>query len=162
MTHPFNTMTYKHNEYITPPYIIESLGRFDLDPCGCPTSPIPTASKEYTLPDQDGLLMPWYGRVWLNPPYGRFTGEWIAKLADHGKGTALIFARTDVDFFHRYVFKRASGIMFLRGRLHFYDAEGKRYKDNAGAPSCLVTYGIDDWLKLARSRLDGEIIRINA
>jgi hypothetical protein len=146
--------------WLTPPHVIEALGgadSFDLDPCGFEGSPIPTAKRSYCLP-QDGLAEAWDGRVWLNPPYT--TGEieqWLQRLSEHGCGTALIFARTETEAFQTWVMERATGVLFLRGRLHFHDAEGVRAKANAGAPSVLCAYGQDDLEVLAASDLPGSL-----
>ena len=80
--------------WLTPLEVVRSLGRFDLDPCGYPGWA--TAEHLICLPD-DGLAAQWAGRVWLNPPYGRQTWEWLAKLAAHGQGTALVFARSETE-----------------------------------------------------------------
>ena len=56
--------------------IADAVGGFDLDPCsGAEQSPF--ASDTYTAAD-DGLEQPWYGRVWVNPPYSAMS-EWTAK-----------------------------------------------------------------------------------
>src|SRR4051812_36875613 len=83
--------------WLTPPHIIEALGPFDLDPCAAPDPrPWPTAKTHWGRHD-NSLNRPWFGRVWMNPPYGPKTqiGSWMRRLADHGHGTALIFARTE-------------------------------------------------------------------
>lgn len=164
MTHPMNTMVEKKVEYFTPLEITQDLRfhskgcrAFDLDPCTSEDRPWDIASINWT---EGGLEKPWDGRVWLNPPYGRNIGTWIKKLADHGEGTALIFARTDTEFFQQHVFQRASGILFLSGRIHFCDHTGKAYKHNAGAPSCLVAYGKRDWDILNSSVLEGARVRL--
>ncbi|WP_223160903.1 phage N-6-adenine-methyltransferase [Salinicola aestuarinus] len=86
------------DEWLTPPSILEALGSFDLDPCSPVERPWDTASEHLTLHD-DGLSAAWRGRVWLNPPYGRETGLWLEKLAEHGDGIALVFARTETEMF---------------------------------------------------------------
>ena len=117
--------TARTDTWLTPPYILKALGEFDLDPCAAPEPrPWPTASRHITLPT-NGLQIEWHGRVWLNPPYGRATGTWLEKLANHGNGIALIFARTDTDMFFEQVWKRADAVAFLRGRLTFCDAAGR-------------------------------------
>ncbi len=35
----------------------------------------------------------------LNPPYGEQTERWLAKLAKHGNGIALVYARTETKMF---------------------------------------------------------------
>ena len=130
----------KTNTWITPKYIIESLGEFDLDPCSAINQPWPMAKKSYTEKD-DGLSKDWFGKVFCNPPYGPHVGKWLSKLADHGDGIALIFARTETKQFVENVWKRASGIFFIHGRLRFFDENGNQGVGNAGAPSCFVSYG---------------------
>lgn len=135
--------------WLTPPDLLARLGAFDLDPCAAPIPrPWPTAGRHFTAAD-DGLRHPWSGRVWLNPPYSRME-VWLARLADHGQGTALIFARTETRVFHAQVWRRASGLLFLAGRLSFHHADGRRSRENAGAPSVLVAYGDGDAGALAQ------------
>lgn len=145
--------------WLTPREYVEPLGAFDLDPCGAPGHTL--AKDTYLLEDgRDGLLDPWYGRVWLNPPYGKLTEPFLKRLADHGRGTALIFARTETKMFHEQVWDRATGLLFLRGRISFLDAEGVRAKANAGAPSVLVAYGEPDAILLKGSGLEGKFVRL--
>jgi hypothetical protein len=101
---------------------------------------------------EDGLAQPWYGRVWLNPPYGPNTKPWIEKMAEHGNGVALVFARTDVAWFHDNV-PNATAICFLRKRLCFVSGEGierQANSHNAAAPSCLIAWGDDNAEALRR------------
>lgn len=130
----------RETRWLTPPYVVDSLGMFDLDPCGAPGHVL--ARQTYLLDDgQDGLTLPWFGRVWLNPPYGRQAEPFLARLAEHGCGTALLFARTETRMFHDWVWGRASSITFIRGRLTFLNPMRQQAKANAGAPSVLVHYG---------------------
>ncbi len=131
------------DEWLTPPYIMEALGAFDLDPCAPAERPWPTAKEHYTIFD-NGLNKPWHGRVWLNPPYSKKLEHWVARLAAHGEGTALLFARTDTKLFSKYVFRAATAVLFIEGRLSFYNKNGTIAAGNAGAPSCLVAYGEGD------------------
>jgi hypothetical protein len=147
----------KSCEWYTPPYIIQALGRFDLDPCCADKKFLKTADTIYS---KDGLEKEWYGRVWLNPPYGKYIGSWIQKLANHGNGICLIFARTETKFFHRFIWNSASGIFFFYGRLHFYDSNGIRAKANAGAPSCLVSYNQFNNNVLKKCSLAGKFIEL--
>lgn len=142
--------------WLTPPHIIEQLGPFDLDPCAAPEPrPWPTAAEHIALP-RDGLAEAWEGRVWLNPPYGKRTHLWLQRLAEHGFGTALIFARTETAMFRETVWKHASAVKFLSGRLHFHHPNGQRAISNSGAPSCLVAYGDGDAERLMYDNvLDG-------
>jgi len=129
-----------HDEWLTPPEIIRSLGNFDLDPCSPVTRPWDTAAKHYSRED-DGLSQPWVGRVWLNPPFGREAVKWLRRLAEHGNGIALIPARTETAMFWECVWGRAVAVCFIKGRPHFHYVDGSRAKANSGAPICLIAYG---------------------
>lgn len=143
--------------WLTPPEILAALGPFDLDPCTPAQMPWPTAARRYT-PAEDGLIQPWRGYVWLNPPYGSEAWRWLARLADHGNGVALVFARTETEGFHREVWAKASALLFLSGRLHFHHPDGRRARSNAGAPSVLVAYGNYAADRLQRCGLDGAVV----
>lgn len=149
--------------WLTPPSLIEALGgpaSFDLDPCAAPEPrPWPTARHMNGQADANGLQIEWWGRVWLNPPYSSAEiGKWMTRLADHGRGTALIFARTETETFQRDVWERAHGLLFLRGRINFHRPDGRRARMNAGAPSVLCAYGQDDLDRLAASDLAGALV----
>jgi hypothetical protein len=146
--------------WLTPPEIIDALGPFDLDPCAAPCPrPWPTALQHIALPE-NGLMARWHGFVWCNPPYGRETDRWLARLDEHGNGLALIFARTETASFFRRVWRAQnfSGALFLEGRLHFHRANGDRAALNAGAPSVLIAYGAEAAARLSRSNLPGAFI----
>lgn len=141
--------------WLTPPAIIEALGPFDLDPCAAPDPrPWPTAARHIALPE-DGLAADWQGRVWCNPPFGAHTAARLARMADHGNGIALAFARTDTAMFHRWVFDRADAVLFLAGRPHFHTADGARAKGNSGGPICLIAYGANNAARLRDSGIAG-------
>lgn len=125
-------------DWITPKWLIDCLGPFDLDPCACQSQPWPCARESYF---ENGLLLPWHGLVWLNPPYGRVMGDWLNRLALHGTGIALVFARTDTQAFHNHVWPYASTMLMLRGRLTFHRPSGKPAPYNSGGPSVLIAYG---------------------
>lgn len=138
----FNTNTANAAEWLTPPEIIRALGPFDLDPCAPVVRPWDTAASHYTKND-DGLNLPWHGRVWLNPPYGNQTFNWLGRLAIHRNGIALIFARTETRGFHIVVWNKAHALFFFRGRLRFFHADGTQ-AGPANAPSVLVSYSRED------------------
>ena len=121
----FNTNTKNNDEWLTPPDFVNIFGPFDLDPCAPVNRPWPMAKKHYTRED-NGLALPWEGCVWLNPPYGRHTFEWIERLAEHGSGLALIFARTETMGFHKQVWDKAYAVFFFQGRICFHYVTGKK------------------------------------
>jgi hypothetical protein len=151
----------KNDEWLTPPHVLQALGRFDLDPCAPINRPWETAAQHFTAVD-DGLSKPWHGRVWFNPPYGQETGRWMERLASHGRGTALIFARTETAIFFPWVWGHAHAVLFLKGRLHFHYVDGARAKANAGGPSVLVAYGELDARVLQMADLPGRFVPLRS
>jgi hypothetical protein len=146
--------------WLTPPEIIEALGPFDLDPCAAPSPrPWPTAARHIELPEC-GLTAEWQGRVWLNPPFGSYTGQWLGRMALHGNGIALTFARTDTRMFRQHVWPFADGVMFLHGRPHFHAPDGTRATGNSGGPICLIAYGEDNARALQASGLRGAFLSV--
>lgn len=114
-------------------------GPFDLDCC---------ASTENTkVPgsffgkEDDGLSKMWFGKVWMNPPYGRTIGQWMAKAyeitttlhPDAEIVVCLVPARTDTAWWHDYAAK--GEVRFIRGRLRFGG-----HKNSAPFPSALVIF----------------------
>ena len=148
------------DEWLSPPHIIKALGEFDLDPCSPITRPWSTAKNHYTIED-DGLKQEWKGRVWCNPPYGLEATIWLNKLAEHGNGIALIFARTETRMFFDQVWNKADAVLFIKGRLFFHHVDGTVAKANAGAPSVLVAYGLDNVDILRNCSIEGQFILLN-
>lgn len=146
-------------DWLTPPQIIRALGQFDTDPCSPIGRPWDTAKVHYTALD-NGLLKPWAGRVWMNPPYGDQTENWMRRLAEHGNGIALIFARTETKSFHPWVWDYASATLWIKGRLRFFTKEG-REGGMAGAPSVLVSYGQENAEALLASGIKGAFVPLS-
>lgn len=147
------------DEWLTPPEILRALGEFDLDPCAPVSRPWDTAERHYTILD-DGLSKPWAGRVWCNPPYGLNAAKWLARCADHGNAIALVFARTETRMFFDHVWPKASGLLFVKGRLHFHHVDGRRAAANSGAPSVLIAYGDHNADILAQSSIQGRFVAL--
>ena len=106
--------------------IADTIGGFDLDPAaGC--EPTPIAAQRYTKED-DGLAQPWYGNVWLNPPFSE-KEAWFKRLCDQyqqgnvNRAVAIANAGTDTDWFHDW-FTTADKIVFLDGR-DWYTQRGR-------------------------------------
>lgn len=146
----------KNDEWLTPPEIIRELGPFDLDPCSPVNRPWDTAKKHYTIHD-NGLMQPWDGFVWCNPPYGKEAAAWLEKMAMHNNGIALIFARTETDMFFRYCWKHTSQMLFIKGRLYFYYVTGEQADANSGGPSVLLAYGQEAKKRLDNCKIEGEL-----
>jgi hypothetical protein len=136
-------MSSKESCVQTPDLIIEraiqTMGAIDLDPCSdSAENPNVPAGTHFTI-DDDGLAQEWYGRVYMNPPYGRRIGHWVTKLvAEYEAGrvlqaVVLLPARTDTRWMAKL---RAFPRCYLRGRLKF-----KGHTAAAPFPSVVVFLG---------------------
>ena len=95
--------------------------------------------------------------MWLNPPYGRHTITWLAKMNDHRNGVALIFARTDTRWFHLYAVK-ADAILFLRGRIAFIDGQDNTKQQGSTAASMLLAWGTQSIESLKKMKAYGFLV----
>lgn len=134
-------MTSKTPEWNTPQHIVAATLRLfkniDLDPCADAGLRIP-AGCHYTKQD-NGLQYQWFGKVYLNPPYGRQIGVWVKKLMFEysclhvTEAVVLLPARTDTKWFIRLC---EHPVLFLDGRLKFNDGSG-----SAPFPSAICYLG---------------------
>jgi hypothetical protein len=97
------------------------MGGIDLDPASCEMAQKTVQAGKYYTAEQNGLLQPWEGRVWLNPPYAQphivnFTAKLIASY-DSGDVTdaiALTGNFTDTAWFHAPRRSRRPNLLYPR------------------------------------------------
>ena len=86
----------------------------------------------------DALRQRWKGRCWMNPPYGRGIGKWVAKAHAEAIAGALVVclipSRTDTKWWHEHVMQ-AHEVRFVKGRLKF---DG--HDNSAPFPSAVVAF----------------------
>lgn len=159
MNTTFERIKNTSNEWYTPPSIFTKLGPFDLDPCAAVNPIWKIGTVNYNRND-DGLSREWKGRVWLNPPYSRpLVERFVHKLAEHGDGIALLFNRCDCKLFQDLIFRKADGILFIKGRVRFYGPGGKE----GGTPGCgsvLVAFGKQNADTLRNCGIHGQYFTI--
>jgi len=137
VSHP--TMRIIHNsgnnERYTPEYIIKlarkAMGEIDVDPASCEVAnnELIKADK-YFDKETNGLIQEWYGRVWLNPPYGRGLIEsFVDKLLEEYRGgrttqaIVLTHNASETRWYGRLL-EEASAICIVSGRIRFYAING--------------------------------------
>ena len=117
------------DEWSTPPAFVAGLvrrfGSIDLDPCCRPETA--RGARYFTRAD-NGLVQPWDGLVFVNPPYSE-PKVWVEKAISESRRTStcrvimLLPASVDTGWFHDLVLPNAD-IEFMRGRLRFHGWHG--------------------------------------
>lgn len=107
---------------------------FTLDACATEQS---ACCPKFISADENAFFLDWPGIVFLNPPYGRHIGRWIAKAYHESeRGSTIVCllpSRTDTAWFHDLCAK--GEIRFIRGRLYFDDSGAR-----APFPSMIVIF----------------------
>lgn len=95
--------------------------RFDLDVAAAPHNA--KCPRFYTEAD-NGLERPWFGNVWMNPPYDRTIEDWVLRAVqavetfEANVVVALLPVRTGVSWWADHI-EGKHIVKFHRGRLRF-------------------------------------------
>lgn len=118
------------NEWYTPVAYVEAaratMGRIDLDPASTYAANQIVQAKHFYTAQQDGLSLPWFGNVWMNPPYARrLIAPFCARLAGAyldgqvAEAIALVNNGTETKWF-KSLADVASAVCFPTGRVRFW------------------------------------------
>jgi len=127
-------------ENYTPPPVIEKvkevLGKIDLDPASCEKAQKAIKAKTYYTEENDGLVKPWKGCVFLNPPYGMpqirdFTDKLITELPNIKDAILLTNDQTDTKWWHKCAIN-ARLICLPLGRINFYTPDKEKTSPTNG------------------------------
>lgn len=131
----------RDDRWDTPQEFYDALDKefgFTLDPCA---DEFNHKCEKYFTKEDDGLSQDWGGEVvFCNPPYGRSVSLWVEKafnevyVGDCLCCVMLIPARTDTQYFHRFIYHKAE-VRFVKGRIKFGAST-----NNAPFPSMIVIY----------------------
>lgn len=152
------------------------LGSIDLDPATSRRNPMHAAQRFTSRGLERDWIGPWVGldgrsplgSIWLNPPYGRAIGLWLAKLSATSlahpalRCLALVPARPGTKWWARCTDPASpEGCQVfceLGGRLTFEDATGAPMQAPARWASALLYYG-PDRARVARALRSSGIVR---
>ena len=81
---------FTSDDHYTPKWVFDLLGvEFDID-VASPLDGIPwIPTKRFYTQNDDGLIQPWTGLIWCNPPYSNVR-PWIDKMKQHRNGIMLL------------------------------------------------------------------------
>lgn len=139
------------DDFLTPPELVHSMGEFDLDPCASHRQELPTALRHYRLPEDNGLLLPWDGSVFVNPPFSELQ-SWVGRFILHANGVMLVPARVEVSWFWK-LWQHCDGIYFTKGPVKYLCPEGKSPPGFFGGAFCAI--GRENVQRLHRIPLKG-------
>ena len=135
------TSSQRHN-WMTPPELFEKIHKhmeFELDPCA-ETDNLGLCFYDKQI---DGLSHSWKDMTcFVNPPYGSEQKKWIEKALEEKRSTCvfLIPARVDTKLWQNVIFKKASKICFLKGRVSFINPTTRKKTNPSPFPSALVLF----------------------
>lgn len=111
------------DDFLTPPELVTAMGEFDLDPCSSHRQAIPLAKHCYRFPEDNGLLLPWSGTVFVNPPFSELQ-SWVNRFILHANGVMLVPARVEVSWFWK-LWRHCDGVFLSKGPIKYLCPEDK-------------------------------------
>jgi hypothetical protein len=111
-----------NDDQYTPKALFDAMGvDFDLD-VAAPKDGIPwiPTKAHYSIED-NALEKPWWGMVWMNPPYSK-PSPWVDKFIAHGNGVALL--PMSKSGWTSRLWDAADGIAYV-GAMKFVQKDGK-------------------------------------
>lgn len=117
-TLPSDAFKTTSDDCYTPRWVFDAMGlHFDLDVASPPGGPWHVPCDRYYTAADDGLVQPWDGLVWCNPPYSNYL-PWATRWAYHDQGVLMglmgsrspgrriVFAAADAVCFANVIFPR--------------------------------------------------------
>lgn len=107
------------------------MGEIDLDPASNKFANEKIGAINYYTKEQDGLILPWKGRIWMNPPFGVIIKRFIEKLciefASGNVTEAIVLTNnaTETNWFKRMT-EHASIVCFVCHRISFWHQDRKK------------------------------------
>lgn len=155
--------------YITPKWLTDKLGPFDVDIAAAKGSynsigrklnfEGPTGSTGCGL----SAKLKKSDFVWCNPPWGKKNGEqdFMGKMSEHNNGILLVPSKVTGRGFHDFVYPVASCVLFWRGALMFESELGEPRLNFGGYQGVtLVAYGNKAASRLEKAKDLGVLLKV--
>ena len=142
----------KNDNLITPKYIIDELGGFDLDPCAGEFTKIGEVNW-CDVRGENGLEKEWFGFVFCNPPFSQ-KEIWIKKMIKHNNGILLLPERGSAPWFGPLA--KVAGKYFVMGKKINFD--GGSSSNNVG--SVFFLFGNEAETRILNSCLPGHLVMV--
>jgi ParB family transcriptional regulator, chromosome partitioning protein len=122
-------------EWYTPPELIEKvrtvLRTIDLDPASCAQANESVKARRFFDKKKNGLKQNWFGRVFLNPPYGTLCRHFIGKLLEeyeaHRVTQALVLLNLNtMDRKYMKPILDMAAICIISGRVKFLSPNARK------------------------------------
>lgn len=151
-----NVLSNADVEWYTPPEYIEAardvLREINLDPASNPTAQSVILADRFHTKDDDGLTHDWAGKVWLNPPWGRACGQFVAKLVTHYQAgdvtEAIVLLNSNSNETEWFQPLWNHTLCFTRGRINYYTSTGEQ--ENGSTHGSVFAYLGPNWREFAK------------
>ena len=129
-------------EWYTPAVYIDAartcMGGIDLDPASCEAANALVQADRFFALEDDGLVQPWVGRVWLNPPWtSKDMAGFIDRFAAHDHGCILVNTVTETKY-GQILLQACPVVCFHAGRINFSSPHGQ--KAGSGTVGQMIGY----------------------
>lgn len=148
-----------NNDWITPPDVIKLvrklMNEIDLDPASSELANSVVGARKYYTSEENGILLPWSGNVWLNPPYGKgciqpFINKALVEISNVKQMCILTNNSTDTTW-GQELLNACNAVSFFKSRLSFLDLELIPCENNRfGQMLCYFGHNSNEFLKIFR------------
>lgn len=137
-----------NDEWYTPDHILEKarevLGTIDLDPASSLIAQSRVNAGSFLTKEQNGLLVPWQGKVWCNPPYSaalikKFTAKFLEEYQKGNMVEGIMLTNSGTDTLWNKPL--AQGVQaYTIGRISFLQPDGTQ-KATGSRGQCFTYFG---------------------
>jgi len=148
---PRPTPNTETDEWYTPPQVVdaarEAMGNIDLDPASCEEANKTVRATKYYDVAEDGLTLPWEGRIWCNPPFSE-AAKWADRFLTHIENgsisTACFLGPMSSSNWVMRGWEQAAGVCLLpAGRTGWYGPSSRGNGQNPWLCEIVLIFGCD-------------------